>query len=339
MPVRARAVAVAALLLGGAVATTVVALAGGNGGQVVARVGQLALTIAEVEQVLGHSRPLELHMLGKTPDSIRKTLVDKMLRARMFALGAKDEKLEEQPDVQGRIRRLLIDKLHQELLQEALASTSVSNEAVKAYYDQHRDEYRSELRIKLWQIVVGSSEAADKLLDIVKNDEAYRKNPIEGWEKLAREHSLDKATYMRKGNLGFVQADGSTANRDVKVDPALFKHALEVKDGEVVPRPIQSGQNWVVLQRRGSHLTPERTLASEAATIRNVLAKRQVRERFDALLAQLRKKYVGETHPELLEQLQISIDGDLGVTPRSGSLKRREAARPSPPSGRPGELR
>jgi peptidyl-prolyl cis-trans isomerase C len=156
-----------------------------------------------------------------------------------------------------------------------------------------------------------------------------------------QEHSLDKSTAMRKGNLGFVSSDGGTAYKDVRVSPAIFEAAAKVKDGQVFPEPVQVGDKaWAVLWRRGSQQTPERTLEMEATTIRGILAKDKVQARVKSLLEELRAKHVRDAQLGLAEQIEVSAQGDLAPRRRRGGLPRGHAAAASPrPQGEPCTLR
>ena len=70
--------------------------------------------------------------------------------------------------------------------------------------------------------MVKSRAAADRILKTVRDDPSFKADPIKVWETL-REHSIDSATAMRRGNLGFVRPDGSTAHKHVKIDPTIYQ--------------------------------------------------------------------------------------------------------------------
>jgi len=42
------------------------------------------------------------------------------------------------------------------------------------------------------------------------------------WRNFARDNSLDAATKLRDGDLGFVRPDGSTETPQLRVDPLAF---------------------------------------------------------------------------------------------------------------------
>ena len=92
-------------------------------------------------------------------------------------------------------------------------------------------------RINLWRILCKTRDEAATVLEAARRDPTIAK-----YNDLAREHSIDKATNLRGGNLGFVGPDGASNEAGVKVDPALVKAAQTVKDGELVPQPSRRRQ-------------------------------------------------------------------------------------------------
>ncbi len=308
--------------------------------QSVATVGKVQITVAEMEKRLGQVPLFQLKMLGKTPEEVRKKFLDQLVGIEVMVQGAQADKLDQRIDVRDRIRSVLVAALKNRLRAEAAKARTVTDEAVKAYFEKHKNRYKSQLRIKLWQIVSERRADADKILSMINTDPKYKKDPVKGWEELARKHSIDRSTRMRKGNLGFVQPDGSTAHKNVKVDPLLVKAALAVKNGEVVPHPIKVGDSWVVLQRRGSHQTPERTLAMEAGPIRLQLSKQQVQEQLGKLRKSLHEKYVSDLHLDRVDEVEIQSHGEIVPKQRPGSLPRNPPANGRrKPTGRPGRMR
>lgn len=338
MPMRAVGLA---LLLCGVIGGDLVARAQ-SGDRAVVTFGDSKLSVSQVQKAARKVPAFQLRALGKTDDEVRKALVGKLVDMELIAMAAREQGFERLPELAEDIRVELKDALLADVHREIERSGDISADDIKAYYTANQEQYRSQLRLKLWRILVASKEDADAILEVIKNDAEYKKDPVAGWEKLARERSLDKGTSMSGGNLGFVHPDGSTANQDLAVNPVLFERALKVGDGEVVPVPIQDGDAWVVLQRRGSHQTPERTLEMETDQIRRVLARKRGHDHVAKLLEKLRAKNVSELHLERVEHVEVTRPmGDLRAQQRPGALPRVEqAAAGTPrPEGPPDRLR
>lgn len=324
----------------GAMAFGVSATAQSRADRVVATIGDVKLTVADVEARLARVPAFRLRELGPTVDEQRRRALDQLIDTELLAAAARADKLDERDDVAMRLRRVMVTALEGKLREEALAGAQVSDEAVKAYYEKNRARYSAETRIKVWQVVTKTREDADKLLQTIRADKEWDKDPVGKWEDLARTHSIDKSTSMKKGNLGFVAPDGSTQDRQVRVNPALYAAAEKLGEGAIATEPVRDGDVWVIVSRRGTMRTPERTLDMEAMTIRTMLARQGLEERMRAILDGLRKQYVAEIHPERLGDVTIDVGGAVSSARRPGSLPRiHKAERPGAPESLDGVLR
>lgn len=310
-------------------------------GQVVANVGDYELRVDEVQARVAQMPLFQLKNIGATPDEIRSKLVDEFVDLEVMVQGAKLNELDELPDVSERIRSVLVSGLLHDLAEEATQEGAVSDAAVRAFYEANKERYTPQQRIMIWQIAVDSKDEADKLLTTIRSGAEFKDEAtfVSAWDQLARAHSVDKSTNMRKGNLGFVQPDGTTAHKDIRVPPEIFAAAAKIKDGQVHPEPVKVGSFWVLVARRGSHMTPLRTVESEAPNIRGFLAREQVAERRKTLIDSLRAAHLHEKNERALDQLTFS-NNEITVARRPGAL--RETDPPSgavKPAGKPGNLR
>ena len=310
--------------------------------RMVARVADHVVTVGELQRRLALVPPFQLRVLGSTPDEIRRAYLEQLIEQQLLAQGAKAEGLDRRADVRSRVRAVLRAAMLEHVRQEVGDGSDVDADAVAAYYREHEGTYRSEKLLKLWQIVVPTRKEALAVLDVIKNDASYAEDPVKGWTELAKKHSVDETTKANKGNLDFVHPDGTTKRLGVKINPALYQAAEGVGDGEVVPEPIQDGSRFVIVQRRGTRQTPERTLKAEGPAIRRKLAQKHYQDRVEQLKQELRRTKNPEIHAERIDTLEISqLDGRIEPARRPGGLPRsRHPATGSPrPEGQPGFLR
>ncbi len=327
-------------VIAGSMAMGLSAVAQSRSDRVVVTVGDTKLTVADIEARLARVPAFRIRELGATPEEQRRKAVEQLVDGELLAMAARADKLDEREDVAMRIRRVHVSALEAKLREEALAGTSVSDDEVKAFYEKNKSRYVSENRLKIWQIVVKSREDAAKVLSEIAADKDWDKDAVGKWEDLARKWSIDKTTSMKKGNLGFVSPDGTTQDPQVRVNPALFAAADKLRDGQIAAEAVQDGDMWVVVSRRGTMRTPERTLELEAPTIRTMLAKQQLASRMNAVLEGLRKTYVSELHPERLGDVTIDVGGSIAPARRPGALPRlHRADRTEAPRNDGGALR
>jgi peptidyl-prolyl cis-trans isomerase C len=322
-------------------AMAVAALAHASGTSVVVAIGDYKIDVDEVEGRAAQVPLFQLKAMGNNPDEIRRKLVDDIVSVELLVQGARADKLDEQPEVKERIRSVMVSALFNQLAREATEHGEVSDEQVKAYYEANKARYQPELRIKIWQIAVATREKAAELLETIKSGAEFKEEAsfVTAWDKLAQDNSIDGSTKMQRGNLGFVQPDGTTAQSDIRVPKEIFAAAAKIKDGEIYPEPVQMGQYWLVLARRGSVTTPERPLSIEAPAIRQLLAREVVATRRKQLIDSLREKYLSDLNDKPIDQISVG-DGEITVERRPGALRRPQAATgDGKPKGEPGNLR
>jgi peptidyl-prolyl cis-trans isomerase C len=280
---------------------------------VVARVGDRTILASTVAQRVEKTPAAQIKSLSEgVGGSPAKVVVDRLLVPELLgALEAERRGLEKTPRVGDRVREILRQAADRAVRAETIAKEPATPAQIKEYFEANRAKYEQPPRIRIWRILVDDEEAAKKLIE-----EAKIANRPAKWSDLARERSVDKATNMRQGDLGFVRADGTTDSPRVQVEPALFKAAETVKDGEIVPSPVPEAGKFAVIWRRGSLPASKRTLAEETNAIRELLERQRVDAASDALIESLRKQHVKDEKPELLDTLPDKLFGDKLPRPR-----------------------
>jgi len=268
---------------------------------VVATVGSLKLPADTLRRRLAAMPAYQLRALGATPSEIRgRVLAEQLVPDLLYAAEAERIDLAKHPAVAARINDALRRSLEQQERTRLARDNPVTDEDVRRYFAANRARYESPRRLRLWRLLLDDEPLARRAIA-----EAHGAGGPARWRDLAREHSLDTATRMRSGDLGFVQADGRTDVPRVRVDPALFAAADTVNDGEIVPEPVREGAHFAVVWRRGSLAATSRTIDEEAPTIRRILMRARLRDSVDALVANLRRQHVSAVDESLLSHVRF----------------------------------
>jgi peptidyl-prolyl cis-trans isomerase C len=293
-----------------------------SGVPVVAKVGPRAVTARALLQRLRVVPDFQLATFGSSPGEIKRNFLEQVVvRDELFAQGAEAKRLDQGTRAHERIEHAL-RTARINLLKENL---EVTPGEVAAYFADNRARFDAPERIAVTRILCATrDEAATVLAEAKSNGGAQR------WNDLAREHSLDKATSMRGGALGFLAQDGSSNEASVRADPRLFEAASKVKDGEFVPAPVEEGSGYAVIWRRGSTPAVHRTLDEETAAIRQVLVRRKLGDAVKGLTDTLRGGEKIEEHPDLIDLIEVSPDGSVSQRKRPGVAKRRPLQAPAP---------
>lgn len=279
-------------LLAGAVLCALTAR--GDAG-VVATVGSARIEAGELLERARRLPRWQLAELGASwPEQRRRLLDEVLVREALLAEAARRDGLHQDPYTRWQKNQRLAGALLASLMQDALAH--VSDADLARYHAEHADEFTTPRSIELWRLLAPDEPSARALL------ERARSLDPSGWSQLVREHSLDPATRMRSGSLGFVRADGSTDRPELRVAPELFAAAAGVADGQLVPTPVREGERFAVVWRRQSRAAASVPLLAARESIRGLIAEQRVADASARLLAELRAR-VTQYQPELLDGL------------------------------------
>jgi peptidyl-prolyl cis-trans isomerase C len=276
-------------------------------------VGDRKVTVGEIEDHLAGIPPYQLATFGASREAIARAYVDQVLvRDLVLAAGAEQRGLDKELPTSQLLSRALSSATLRKTRTAYPSAAAIPIEDVRRYYEENRSRFDSPERINLWRILCKTRDEATTVLDV-----ARREPTIAKYNDLAREHSLDKATNLRGGNLGFVGPDGASNEAGVKVDPALVKAAQTVKDGELVAQPVPEGTSFAVVWRRGTVPANKRTVEESSAQIRAALFRERTEAGEKKLIDELRAKNVKEVNAGLLGIVELRpFDAGLG-TPRA----------------------
>lgn len=281
--------------------------------------GSRTITVGELEDRLAALPPFQRATLGATPDAVaHEFLLSVLVPESLFALGASAEKLDEQLPTAFETERARSRATIRAIRQRLGPESAIPMTDVQAYYDANRDRYDTPERLQVWRILCKTPEEAQSVLDAAKKDPTPKT-----FGDLARDHSIDKGSNLRAGNIGFVNPDGTSSEPGLKVDPAVV-HALQgVKDGQLVPTPVKEADGWDVAWRRGSIPANKRSVDDVAAQIRDTLWKQRVKDETDKLIASLRAAHLRDYDeaPATDPSLVIVVDGGIVSAPRDAAAK------------------
>jgi peptidyl-prolyl cis-trans isomerase C len=281
--------------------------------KVAVRVATTAVTVGEVEDRLAAIPPFQLRTFGPTKDAVvRKYIDDVIVRDLVLAGGATERGLAKEQPWDHQLKRVLSSATLRKTRAELPNPNAIAAEDVKKFYDDNRSRFDSPERVNVWRILCKTRDEADAVLAAAK-----REPTIPKYNDLAREHSIDKATNLRGGNLGFLAADGTSNEAGLKVDPAIVHAASQVKDGELVAQPVPEAGGFAVVWRRATVPANKRTLEESTAQIRTTLFRERTEAAEKKLMADLRAKHVKDVNLDLLKVVELGA-GDAGLPiPRS----------------------
>lgn len=266
-------------------ATVLAACSGGSDEQVVVRVNQTRVTVAEFRRRLDLERervPAHLHVLMESAD-VQKRYAQDLIRREILLQEAARREIDRRPAVTDRVQQVKEQAMLQTLLREEISDKVQLPEVdVQAYYEGHPEEFSRD-RLRAGHILVGTEGEAQQILERLKGKE--------GFEALARRLSLDRASGAKGGDLGSVE-------RGTMV-PEFEKAAYALKIGEV-SAPVKTRFGYHIIRVTGREQRP----ATPFTQVREELQQRLLGERqqaaFEVFVEGLKQQATVEVREELL---------------------------------------
>jgi peptidyl-prolyl cis-trans isomerase C len=300
--------------------------------RVAVKVGSRALSVQELERRLASLAPSKFAQataagtasaVGASGNSATRKLVEEVVVPELLW----EQHLGDRAPTGVERERALAFALERRIAR----SVSVTDEDIAKFYAENPRYFQRPESILVWRIVTQTEAEALEVLNTVRANS----QSIESWSKLARERSLDAATKMRKGSLGFVTATGQTEVPQVQVNAAVFDAAKALADGELAAAPLRDGEHYSALWRRGSKPPSGQTLEQARAEIEQLLLQRRGREAFEQLQRELRQRHVSLYQPDVLESIQYGLPES--TTTRRPLVPHPAASSPVPSSGPDGD--
>jgi parvulin-like peptidyl-prolyl isomerase len=199
--------------------------------------------------------------------------------------------------------KMMADKLRNDLL---LAPITVNEEEIKAYYDNHKDQFMHPVQVRVQEIMLKSEADAQAVLKQLKAGASFG--------KLARQKTL-RANYKEKGgDLGYFSQTQF---------PGLFNACQNLKVGELAG-PIIQGGSFSVIKFLGRKEPAQKTYeeAQKEAETKALTEKKQ--QLYTNWIASRKALIKVEVNAELLaqklEQEFAKLDQTPGKKTISGSF-------------------
>ncbi len=282
-----------------------------------------AVTAGALHDRIAAMPGFERTTFGATPDALRHGVLERVfVRDALLSLSAQASGLEKDPQVALAVDCALANATARGVAASLPPASDLPAADVRAYYDAHPERYAAPARIRLWRILCESRQDADAVLAAAQAEPTPK-----AFAQLARDHSADKATALRSGDLGFLTPAGESSEPDLKVDPALVTAAAAVRDGEFVRAPVPEGpdgKSFAVIRRRGSTPAIKRSLEDATPEIRAVLRRQRAREATDKLVADLRAARLRDLHADPLDTLDLPDAPSLHSNDEAGARGDKE---------------
>ncbi len=205
-------------------------------------------------------------------------LLNGLINRILVAETAKEQKMDEDPEIQLTLKAINDSVLAASLLEKKTAEVKLTDAEIKTYYDEKiitnvQKEYKAR-HILLSEKTTSKTIALPEELSPVKAeaDKLYAQlkgGDAESFAKVAKEKSADKGSAVNGGDLGWFNP--------ATMVPSFAKAVKEAEKGKVT-KPIKSQFGWhIIYVEDMKDITPP-TLDESKAKITQILTKQKISE-------------------------------------------------------------
>lgn len=213
--------------------------------KILAEVGPYKLHKEDLEDLM-KSDPQVRELLKVKPElkpQIQKNLLERWLNITLLSLAAREEKLNENPEIKRKLLEAENLILAESYLQKRLSKISIKEEEMRNYYEKNKEKYSEPERVHLKHILIFVPEGADKQTKekALNRAKQIKAQLLKGakFEELAKLHSDDTASREKGGDLGVLRK-GETL-------PEFEEKVFKLKVGEISD-PISSPYGYHIVK-------------------------------------------------------------------------------------------
>ncbi|MFC1682933.1 peptidylprolyl isomerase [Candidatus Zixiibacteriota bacterium] len=204
--------------------------------------------LAELENIPPMYRP-RVKDHKDLEDLLKNVLTGLLLEKRAYKMGLQNDK-----EIVERVRKERDNVLLTLFREQAvLQDTTVTEQEIETYYNEHIDDYTILEQVKVLEIQLASEEDANKVLSQLRMGADFT--------KLAQEKSTRSWAAKKGGDLGWL---------DKRRYPNVSGAALEMRVGEL-GGPIQDGPRYSVIKVLDKKPAQPKLIADVRPTISNIL--------------------------------------------------------------------
>lgn len=233
--------------------------------------------------------------IDKIPDYLRgyfkdeegfKTLLDGLVKEKVLVREARRKRLHRKEDLKERLNilenQLLVEEMVKELKKKEIA---ITDKEAQGYFKKNKNDFVISDKIRVRHILLQSEDKAKELLKKIEKGDDFT--------KLAREHSIDKVTADKGGDLGYFNKGEFIA----EFEEVAFAMTQKGEVSDIVKTPF----GFHIIKLIDKKQKDDITLSDVEEEVRKKLEK----EKFDAWIQKKEKKFRVKVNYDLLTEIHI----------------------------------
>jgi peptidyl-prolyl cis-trans isomerase C len=281
-------------------------------GPVVARGSGITITADDFKARLDEQSPF-IRARYSTLDR-KKEFLDNLVRFEVLAREAQKQGLQNDPDVQNTLKKIMVQKLVQKNFQDPAGAAAIPDEELQKYYDTHKDDYVRAKKVRVAAVVLnapaGSPDRAKKLATarkaLAKLKAEEKKNAL-AFAQIVTEFSEDAASKPMAGDLQFK----TRAEFEKIYSKPLADAAFSLKAGET-SGVVEAPQGFYILKYTGEQPELSRPFDQVKAQIASRLQREKKTKDFDEWLKKLKEKAGVTVDEKALDAIAVQASAPAG---------------------------
>lgn len=240
--------------------------------KILANVGPLTVKESEVDEFI-----LSLGQRGQAynnPEG-RKVILEQLIGNKLLLLDARANLLETEPEFKAELARMKENLLVNYAGSKILSQVKVTDDEVKAYYEENKARLGGGETVNASHILVDSEEKALAILADIKAGKVT-------FEEAAAEHSSCPSG-QRGGNLG----DFGRGQMVPEFDTAVF----EMEVGEITEAPVKTRFGYHLIKLNSKNVEETPTFEEVEGQLREMLLNEKRRRAYESRINQLKILY------------------------------------------------
>lgn len=215
----------------------------------------------------------------------KKEFLDNLIRFEVLAKEAKRRGLDQDPEVVRTMKQVMIQKLMKVEFDTRVKPEDVTEDEMRKFYEEHRDEYNKPEEVRVSAIIVKDKKLADKIAAEARGPKGADNK---GFRDLVTQYSEDEITKQRGGDLRYFAMDTQ------EVPEEVVKVAFDLQRTGDVAGPIATKQGYYIIKQTGR---------------RKALAKS-----FDEVKRQIQNRIYRDKRTQAMEDFVNGLKGQAKVT-------------------------
>jgi len=255
---------------------------------------------------------------GRISERAVKSRLNEMLTAKALYQEAMHLKLDQDPEVQRRIRQIIVRKLLEENVDKPIREKEITEQDLQAYFNEHKNIFSRPEQVRVADIFISVPEGADKkerkekkeLVEKILAEVRKEKNERFAFARLVRKYS-DRPRQYRKGDTGFFDKDG----KPMGIDKALVEAAFKLKEtGQVADTVIETDDGFHVIMLIGRRSAIRRDLKELAPMLKRRIRREELQKRRKEFIEEVKEKSHIKVNEQVLAELIKEMNARKGTT-------------------------